>query len=402
MVRAVRTSASVTTTSIEVQLFASRVETLGADNYPNSFAGATLTSAGITEVYAILASDAQLVRAINAINTAGYPVEIIGVGRSYNELNTTNAVLTAASGRLREEGIEVTQSWPDPAAGAVMVSIAEPNNSDIAALTSVKGTRVTASDYMDTVSGLLKSEFGQGVTLQSQYSRMWFASGRNNDTAPFYDGDRIYRSNVSCTGGFNMLGNRSGHVFMLTAGHCLSGTWRTGAQTVGSTSTNYLSGSSTHDYQTIYAPGGGLGVVWGNSGALYPVTNQLLPAVGAAITFDGSVTGEVRGNTVNAVNASVYAYNGINNTYYTAYPVVEATNPNGTWICQSGDSGGPVYSHTPSSDVWAVGTISAFYPAYPNAPGGATCAAAQIGDEESVTNTSLITSSPLSSWRAEH
>jgi hypothetical protein len=77
-----------------------------------------------------------------------------------------------------------------------------------------------------------------------------------------------------------MRGNASGHTFMYTAGHCGSGTWATGAQTVGSTSTNYLSSTSGNDFQSIYVAGGGLGVVRTNGANLAPVTGQLLPAVG--------------------------------------------------------------------------------------------------------------------------
>lgn len=386
---------SATTPSIAVQLFAGQVETLGANKYPDSFAGATITPAGVTDVYARLASDAQLVSAINAINKAGYLVNIIGVSRSYNQLNALNVKLMAANAHLLKIGVKLSQSWPDPASGSVMVTVAVPTASDFSALASGIGTPVDASTYGHAVSEMLNSEFGPGVTLYSQDGGTWAAAGRNNDVAPFYDGDQIYGGGYTCTGGFNMIGNRSGHVFMLTAGHCPSGTWSTQAQKVGSTSTNYLANcSTTRDYQTIYVPGGGLGVVWGNSGALYPVTNQLLPAKGAAITFDGSVTGEVRGNTVTAVNTADYnVYDSVHKCFYNAYPVVQATNPNGTWICRPGDSGGPVYSHTPSSAVWAVGTIVAYYSSG-GAAGGSTCSATQMGNIESASNTSLLLSSP--------
>ncbi len=45
-------------------------------------------------------------------------------------------------------------------------------------------------------------------------------------------------------------------------------------------------------------PFGSTGTVWTNGSNLAPVTGALFPAVGAPITFNGSVTGEVRGNTV--------------------------------------------------------------------------------------------------------
>lgn len=387
-VTTVRTSA--TTPPISVQLFADQVETLGAYKYPDSFAGATLTPAGVTDVYAILASDAQLVKAINTINKAGHPVDIIGVNHSYNQLNALNAKLTGTYAHLLKEGIKLTRSWPDPASGFVMVTVGTPTTSDFSALASATGAPVGASAYGQAVSQELNKEIGPGVKLYSLAGGTWAAAGRNNDTAPFFDGDQIYGGGYTCTGGFNMIGNVSGHVFMYTAGHCPNATWSTGAQQVGGTSTNYLANcSTTRDYQSIYVPGGGIGEVWGNSGALYPVTSWFLPAVGAAITFDGSVTGEVRGNTVTAINATDYGvYDSVHNCTYNAYPVVQAQNPSGTWICRPGDSGGPVYSHTPSQDVVAVGMIVAYYST--GGAGGSLCSAAQIGDLMSVTDTSLI------------
>lgn len=184
-----------------------------------------------------------------------------------------------------------------------------------------------------------------------------------------------------------MRGNASGNTFMLTAGHCGSGTWSTQAQQMGNTSTAYFENGSENDFQTIYVPSGAIADVWGNGGALYPASGQLLPAVGVQITFDGSITGEVTNNNVSAVNATDYnVYDSLNNTYYNAYPVVQAYNPYGHTVCQPGDSGGPVFQRTSGSNVNAVGTIVA---AYGN---GSSCSAEQIGTEESVSNTSLLTS----------
>lgn len=374
-----------------VQMFADQVETLGAYKYPSSFAGATLTSAGVTYVYALKASDGALVTAVDALNNPEYPVRVIGVNRSYNQLNALNAALGRAYAHLKKDGISLVQSWPDPSSGSVVAAIMKPAKADVAALASAAASPVTSSDYRTQVAGLLRREFGAGITLQSKYAVPLVAAGRNNDTAPFYDGDQIYGP-VQCTGGFNMRGNRSGHTFMYTAGHCGSGTWRTGAQTIGSTSTNYLSPTSGNDFQSIYLAGGGLGVTWTNGANLAPVTGQLLPAVGAAITFNGSVTGEVRGNNVTAVGITVYGiYNSVGQYYYDATEQVEAENPNGTYCVRPGDSGGPVYSHTPGSNVLAVGIITGYY--YNGGPaGGSTCIATEIGHLESVTDTSLITS----------
>jgi hypothetical protein len=390
----VRTSAR--TPSAAVQMFADQVETLGAYKYPNSFAGARLTSAGVTDVYALPASDAGLVRAVKALNKGHDPVDIIGVSHSYNRLNAMNATVNAANKRLLRMGIRLAQSSPDPASGTVLVTIAAPVRSGISALASAVGSPVTGATYARTVSNVLRTEFGAAVKLSSIGAGSWKVAGRNNDVAPFFDGDQIYGDGVICTGGFNMTGNRSGHVFLFTAGHCPSDQWWTAAQVVGSTSTNYLGACATEDdYQSIYVPRGGVGNVWGGSAgtSLYTVVGQLLPAPGTLIAFDGSVTDEVRDNTVLGINETVYnIYDSIHNCFYNATPSIVAANPNGTTICQPGDSGGPVIQHTPSSfaNVDAVGTIVSYFSSTGNAY-GSECASTQIGSIEAETDTSLIT-----------
>lgn len=374
-----------------VQLFASEVETLGVEHYPSTFAGATLEPTGVTDVYAVVASDAKLVSAIEALNTQGYPVKVVGVTRSYSQLNALSAALGQAYSHLKTEGINLSQWGPDPSSGSLEVTLQKPTASDISALASSVGTSVTSSNYGNEASDLLKRQVGTGIMVQSQYAEgSWVAAGRTNDTAPFYGGDQIYGPST-CTGGFNMIGNVSGHAFMYTAGHCGSGTWVTGAQEIGKTSTNYLTPTSGKDFQSIYLSGGGLGIVWTNGSNLLPVSGRVAPAVGVNITFNGSVTGEVRYNPVIATGVTQCGiWNSVGGFYYCASHQVIASNPNGTWICRPGDSGGPVYKHS-GSDVVAVGIITA-YMSVNGANGGSTCMATAIGYLANVTDTTLITS----------
>lgn len=151
---------------------------------------------------------------------------------------------------------------------------------------------------------------------------------------------------------------------------------------MGSTSTSYFLNSGHDDFQTIGTST--QGYVWGNGGSWYPVLGQVVPAVGSDITFDGSVTGEVRGVHVDKV--------GICTTFGLDYPpwgeevcnLIQATGSSP--ICASGDSGGPVDQHTSGasdSPVDAVGTIIGF--------SGNTCWAEEISREESASNTHLQT-----------
>jgi hypothetical protein len=133
--------ASATTPSAAVQLFASEVETLGAYDYPSSFAGATITSAGVTDVYALKASDAKLVSAINALNKFGYPVSIIGVSRSYNQLNALTAALGNSYAHLKKDGVRLVELRPDPSSGSVVAAIAKPAGETTILLHSTMVTR---------------------------------------------------------------------------------------------------------------------------------------------------------------------------------------------------------------------------------------------------------------------
>jgi len=101
------------TPSVDIQLFASEVETLGAYHFADSFAGAVLTPAGVTEVYALPASDGSLIRAIDAINPSGYPVQVLAASRSYNQLNALSAKLIAVASSLGARGVTLTRSAPD-------------------------------------------------------------------------------------------------------------------------------------------------------------------------------------------------------------------------------------------------------------------------------------------------
>ncbi len=236
-----------------VVAFSSQVETIGEEQYPDSFAGAVLTPSGVTDVYALVASDSGLVSAINAANTSGFPVTVIGVSRSWSQLEAVNSALLQAHSSLQSQGIDLAEFGPDPASNSVVATVANPTNGDVSALAAAVGAQVSSSNYSSEVLGLLESQFGQGITVQMQSPGVHVSAAydRNNDISPYYDGDQIYGSvgiAPLCTSGFNMEGKGSGNTYMYTAGHCGTGTWRTGAESIGHTATNYLSQTSGNDF----------------------------------------------------------------------------------------------------------------------------------------------------------
>jgi hypothetical protein len=278
------------------------------------------------------------------------------------------------------------------------VAVQEPQQRDVSALATTARTQVTSASYQKAAASLIRRLFGPDVELQPQYKEEARPAGRTNDTPPFFGGDLMENTTYGedCTGGFNTTGNNSGRDFMIGSGHCGSGTWVTSAATVGKTSTNYLTTASGNDFQTIATSGGGGGYVWTGPNAA-PVVGALIPAVGGTIAFDGAVTGEVRYNEVTDVNITVpNIHDGLLGITYTLTNQIEAENPSeSVQICTDGDSGGPVISHTGTSDVNAIGTISAYFSADVGGQPqnwGSECLATMIGHIESVTNTTLMTS----------
>lgn len=208
---------------------------------------------------------------------------------------------------------------------------------------------------------------------------------RAGDTPPFWGGDTIYlpAQDTLCTSGFGVIGNASGHEFALTAAHCLAGSWYTtasGSIFMGNTSSQYWFNSTHDDFQTIGAST--QGYVWGNGGTAYNVIGQVVPAVGADITFDGSVTGEVRGVPVKSVGSC--------QSFATDFGIEEVCHlvegKSGGTICQPGDSGGPIYQHTTGSEYAPVNAVATIV-------GGSStdCYGEEIGQEERVSNTHLET-----------
>lgn len=162
--------------SAAVALFASEVQTLGVKQYPATFAGATLEPSGVTVVYAVAASDTGLVSAVQALNTQGYPVQVVAVSRSYSQLMAISDKLFRAYSHLRAMGIKLSGFGPDPASGTVTVTLQKPTASDMSALASTQGVPVTSSNYRDEASAVLEQQAGAGITLQSQYAAYSFVA----------------------------------------------------------------------------------------------------------------------------------------------------------------------------------------------------------------------------------
>ena len=132
------------------------------------------------------------------------------VANSSEEMSQTMAALTAAKTAGAHVAAQLLQWGPDPITRRVRVGISrQAKADDISELKVAFGNRieVTEVDASTTVT-------------------------RQNDTSPFYGGDRINGPSGSCTGGFGTH-SAAGIHYLVTAGHCGSGTWTSGSVTVG-------------------------------------------------------------------------------------------------------------------------------------------------------------------------
>jgi hypothetical protein len=390
-----QSDATTSQPSVSAQVLASEIETLGQSEYPQSFEGAVLDSDGSVNVFGTASGEVSIMSAISTLSSSESSVNYEIVGQSLSDLLAISANIRSNISELATEGIDPSSFGPNTQSDNVEMSLVAPTTSQLnqmdVRLSSEGEVATTSSTYLSNAQSLIASEFGPSVVLDAQYGTIGTDDGRTNDTAPFYGGDHIYGGeyNADCTGGFSVVGNASGKDFMLTAGHCGTGAWyANSAKTtfMGNVSAAYFTNGGS-DFSTIYMTGGGQGHVWANGGTSHPLNGQLLPAVGAQITFDGAGTGEVPGNYVTGTYQTVEFYDAFNQSDDYTYPLVIATNPNGTTICAPGDSGGPVYQRESGvSSVYAVGTIVACYQGT-NSPTGA---AQQIGSELSQSNTSIL------------
>ncbi|MFE0590110.1 alpha-lytic protease prodomain-containing protein [Micromonospora echinospora] len=195
------------------------------------------------------------------------------------------------------------------------------------------------------------------------------------DAQPYYGGSRIVRTYTEggstyvaqCTAAFTVTTTST--LRMSTAGHCgATGTaWQQG----------YLGGNTLY---TTGSMGSMASVQWGDGrmdaavlsggsywpGAVYGgqvdttawgVTGQRAGTIGEVVCSDGSVTREVCGAKIHAVNACLDLNDDgtivrvCNQTLANAIPEVGV-------IVQPGDSGGPVHAHVDANRVQGIGIIS--------------------------------------------
>ncbi len=381
--------------------FGATVNQLGEAAYSGSFAGTMISGCNLSIFIVENSNTAAFLQAVSSADSSEVPYTTTQVTTSWAAMAGLTSTLASAYSTITAEGVSLRGWGPNPATDSVLVTLSAPTSTQIAQLASTLRsavappgitTAVSGANYQQLAGQVLEASYGPGLSIAGAYGApLTFmdstCNDRYNDCSPFLGGDQISHPvgggvYTECTGGFGVSGNASGHDFMLTAGHCgTTSAWDLTGDDVdmGSTATNYFQDSQHDDFETIYTlPHGSSSAgegVWGNDGASFIIAGTEIPAQGSKMTFDGSVTGEVRGASVGD-NDLCQVVGGIETCH-----LIEGTDSN--TICQGGDSGGPVYVHIDDTGtVNAVGEIDL---------GSSTdCYAFEIGEAESSSNTTIL------------
>jgi len=379
LVTSARSQAATTAASTEsssISALANEIETTGVEHYGGTFAGAALTSATTITVYAT-AGDGAFLERLQQLRPGRAHIVVQNVSHSYDQLNSLAYKMSRATSSLRAQGVSISTLAPDPATGTVQVTLATP-----AAKYSASETTTMISNARSRLTGQYGRQWVQVANTTATIPQA--TSERDEDSSPWTAGDGIYLSalGVFCSLGFTTVGNNSGNDYILTAGHCGTGTVTediTGA-TIGNVSSQYID-LFDMDFDTIRANGEPR-VWWGNdyTSDYYTIIGSTLPAAGSDMTVDGDENPpQHRGNDV--VGNDVYTtVSDPNYGDYTVGPTVEAA----TGACIGGNSGGPAYVVDGNTgDALAVGTI--------DATTSSDCFIYRIDAEETWANVSLLT-----------
>jgi hypothetical protein len=261
-----------------------------------------------------------------------------------------------ALGRL---GIQLTQWGPDSV---------------------TRKTRIYLTHYTRQAAQVLRARYGSDIEVAPFSEPRPGRFARGSDTPPYIGGDFLWIPGTSslCTGGPIVKDNSTGHLEMLTAGHCVAdtGDFVYRSDHSGDTNGPHMGNvvdrdlcNNCLDVAVINANSSGSSYgadIWGadwntpnepiffEDGTSFPDPancNQglALGCSGDTVTADSAVTGQVTGITVYAVNQTVTFSDGISTralseacsdviAIHAGDLVCEAAGP---VIVHEGDSGGP-------------------------------------------------------------
>lgn len=156
----------------EVNHFAGSVETLGEQQFPDTFAGAVLSPDGVVTVYA-KAHDRGLKAAVAAINPKADPVNFVASKFSLNELDALTGELARHADRLQGNGVSLSEWSPDAPFDAVYVTLLRPSNKDLRRLSRSglvpASLTVTRANYVAAASAAISTVVGPDYKVRPAF-----------------------------------------------------------------------------------------------------------------------------------------------------------------------------------------------------------------------------------------
>lgn len=154
----------------EVNSFAGTVETLGEQQFPDTFAGAVLSPDGVVTIYATL-HDHALTAAVAKINKSSDRVDFVTSRFSFSKLTGLTGDLAKHAGRLQHDGVTLSAWGPDVPFDAVYVTLLRPTRNDLQRL-SASGLvpasliPVTRADYIAAAGAALVATVGPDYKIR--------------------------------------------------------------------------------------------------------------------------------------------------------------------------------------------------------------------------------------------
>lgn len=152
------------------------VETLGEDDYADTFAGLVETPGGRLVIYTTTPNDPTFRRAVAEFNTEHLPVRFVRARFSLNQLNALEDGLSNHWRQLKLDGVNWVAGWPAPPYDAIYVTLQRPTNQDLRRL-STSGlvpadlTPVTRSNYIAAAGAAVSSAVGPNYRILPKYGQ---------------------------------------------------------------------------------------------------------------------------------------------------------------------------------------------------------------------------------------
>lgn len=146
-------------------------ESEGDTDFPTVYTGAVHEHDGSITFY-VTKRDPKLLAAIAAANPTHIRYRFVIVPYSFKEEDRVTMGIAHDGKQLMREGVRLVEWGPNPRTSLVIVHLQKPQVSDLKALAAARDaplSEITVKTYPAQVEALLKSRFGPGLQVSSEY-----------------------------------------------------------------------------------------------------------------------------------------------------------------------------------------------------------------------------------------